>query len=216
MFISVKERISSYSHLAGAVLACTGAVLLARIARSSCDLLAVSLIYGLCAAFAFSASALYHAHKKGENEVSLWRTLDHIAIFFMIAGTYTPVSYIFLEGGWRWAILITQWSVALLGLLFKLFFLRAPRWFYTALYVIMGWVAIIPLRNFIEAMPVRVGIYALAGGIAYTMGAILYAAKRPAFKSKTFGFHELFHIFILLGAALHFFMVYTAVAGALR
>jgi len=216
MFISAKEKISSYSHLTGAALACAGTALLACVARGSCDLLAVSLIYGLCAAFAFSASALYHALKKGENEVSLWRTLDHIAIFFMIAGTYTTVIYIFLKGGWRWAILVTQWGVALLGLLFKLFFMRSPRWFYTALYVIMGWVAIIPVRHFIEAMPLAVGIYALAGGIAYTLGALLYAVKRPALKSKTFGFHELFHIFILLGAVLHYVMVYLAVAGALR
>lgn len=216
MFISAKEKISGYSHLIGAAAALAGMVLLAYMARGSRELLIVSLVYGLCAVFIFSASALYHALKKSENEVSLWRRLDHIAIFFMIAGTYTPVCYIFLEGGWRWAILIIQWTVALLGLLFKIFYLNAPRWFYTALYVIMGWVAIIPIMRFINAMPLSVALYALAGGIAYTTGALLYAVKRPAFKSKLFGFHEIFHLFILLGAGLHYLMVYMAVGGALE
>jgi hemolysin III len=94
----------------------------------------------------FSFSSLYHATKKQEDATNIWRKLDHIAIFFMIAGTYTPVCYMFLTGAWRWGMIIACWSFVAAGILLKVFFIRAPRVFSTVLYLLMGWLAVIPLR----------------------------------------------------------------------
>jgi hemolysin III len=208
------ERISVFSHVAGAAAAIAGTIVLLAAARGAADRTAVALVYGCSAVFMFSASSLYHAFKKGEDEISLWRKLDHIAIFFMIAGTYTPMCYIYLTGWWRWSIIIVQWSVVVFGLFFKIFYLNAPRALYTVMYVLMGWVALVPIKQLIDAMPAGSLMLVLAGGIAYTAGAVMYAAKKPVVVPGMFGYHEIFHIFILLGATLHYLMIYHAIRGA--
>ena len=208
------ERISVFSHVAGAAAAVAGTIVLLTAARGAADYMTVALVYGCSAVFMFSASSLYHAFKKGENEISLWRKLDHIAIFFMIAGTYTPMCYIYLTGWWRWAIIIVQWSVVVFGLFFKIFYLNAPRLLYTVMYVLMGWVAVIPIKQLIDVMPAGSLMLVLAGGIAYTAGAVMYAAKKPVIIPGMFGYHEIFHLFILAGATLHYLMIYHAIRGA--
>lgn len=208
------ERISVFSHAAGAAAAVAGTIVLLAAARGAADRTAVALVYGFSAVFMFSASSLYHAFKKGEDEISLWRKLDHIAIFFMIAGTYTPMCYIYLTGWWRWSIIIVQWSVVVFGLFFKIFYLNAPRLLYTVMYVLMGWVAVIPIKQLIDAMPAGSLMLVLAGGIAYTAGAVMYAAKKPVIIPGMFGYHEIFHLFILAGATLHYLMIYHAIRGA--
>jgi len=138
MGIRTQEVFNVYSHLAGVVAAAIGTVFLAVAASYSVSALITSLIYGLSVIFLFSASSLYHAFKQAENEVSLWRRMDRLAIFFMIAGTYTPVCYLYLDGAWRWSIIAIQWGLVAFGLVSQLFFPRAPRVFYAAIYLAMG------------------------------------------------------------------------------
>ncbi len=211
MTVRPEEKVSFYTHFAGILLAAVGTVVLVMSALESTSLLFVSIVYGLCAIFLFSASSLYHAFKKQENEVSFWRKMDHLAIFFMIAGTYTPVCYAYLEGGWFWSIMGVQWGLVLAGLFLKLFYMNAPRALTAGVYLMMGWVAVVPAHKLVGAMPGDALAWLALGGAAYTTGAIIYAIKRPRLVPGVFGFHELFHVFILLGGFFHYMLVYTAV-----
>lgn len=205
------ERISFYSHFVGFLLAVIGTIYLVFIARDSIMKIITSTIYGSSVIFLFLASSLYHAFKKEENEISIWRKLDHFAIFVMIAGTYTPISMIYLSGYWKWIIIGVQWALVLGGFFFKFFYLKAPRYLYTIIYLIMGWVGIIPIKNFFMSMPLSAEVLLLIGGISFTIGAVFYVLKRP--RGKFFGFHEIFHFFILLGGIFHYFLVVTALKG---
>jgi hemolysin III len=202
--IEPNEQISSYSHIAGACFFAAGTVYLLIISRGSAPLFLCLLVYGISVTMLFMASSLYHASKKEENDETILRKFDHIAIFFMIAGTYTPPTYAYLAGGWRVGILTAQWSLVLFGVLFKFFYLSAPRALSAGIYVLMGWIAIIPIYKFYAAMPTPVFFLFITGGVAFTTGAIIYAAKKPDPFPDRFGFHEIFHLFILAGAALHF------------
>jgi len=212
MAIRRQEKISYYSHLAGMVAAIAGTVYLIYAARTSAALVLVASVYGFSVALLFSASAAYHASKQSENELSLWRTLDHSAIFFMIAGTYTPVCYVYLSGYWRWSVIIIQWALVIAGLFLKFFYLKAPRHFSTAIYLLMGWIGIAAIKEFLTTMPPDALFYLFAGGISFTVGAVFYAIEKPVFRPG-FGFHEIFHLFVLLGGLFHYLLVYTALAG---
>jgi len=179
------------------------------------DLMVISLVYGLGALFLFFSSAWYHKNKKAENEKSLWRTLDHFAIFVMIAASYTPVVWIWLADPWRTAILLFQWGVTLVGLAFKVWVHNAPRWVDPLLYVLMGWVAALVIVPLYQSMPFMVFFDMLLGGVWYTLGAVIYAVKWPHWKPGVFGFHELFHVFILGGAATHASMVLRSLIASL-
>jgi hemolysin III len=204
------ERVSFYSHLAGALLFIPGTVLLLYLSRQEWPLMTVSAIYGFSVIFLFTSSSLYHYFKKQEGEISIWRKLDHFAIFIMIAGTYTPVTYVYLSGGVRAGILIFQWSLVLAGFFFKFFYLNAPRWIYTMIYLLMGWSAIFTIRPLFAAMtPVSISLL-FAGGISFSVGAIFYILKKPVC-FPGFGFHEIFHFFILLGGLCHYLLVLLAV-----
>jgi len=127
----------------------------------------------------------------------------------MIAGTYTPVCYVYLSGYWRWSIIVSQWALVIAGLFLKLFYLKAPRYFSTFIYLFMGWMGIMPVQKFLTTMPSIALFYLFAGGLSFTAGAILYAIKKPVFRSG-FGFHEIFHLFVFLGWLFHYLLVYVA------
>jgi hemolysin III len=212
MLIRTEEKISFYSHLAGAVAAIAGSAYLLHAARSSVAHLAVSIVYGLSGILLFSASASYHALKQRENELSIWRTLDHSAIFFLIAGTYTPVCYAYLSGYWRWSVIMIQWALVIAGLFMKFFYLKAPGFFSTVIYLLMGWIGIVAFNEFLTTMPAIAVFYLFAGGLSYTVGAVFYALKKPVIRPGL-GFHEIFHLFVLLGWGFHYLLVCTALAG---
>ncbi|MBI9104950.1 MAG: hemolysin III family protein [Spirochaetales bacterium] len=208
-----EESVNFFSHLIGALFMPVGTFLL--IQGSAKDLLSVVtlLIYGISVTLLFSASSLYHYMKKEENEKSIWRTLDHVSIFFMIAGTYTPITAMVLDGPWRVSILAVQWGLVALGLVQKLIWLRAPRWLTTAIYLAMGWIAIVALKPLYDHTSMELILLLFGGGVLYSIGAVIYAMKKPNPFPGFFGFHEIFHIFILAATVVLYILVYRIVTG---
>lgn len=207
MNIPVSEKFAAYSHGATVPIIAIGTLVLIALSAGDISAQIVFLIYGISGVFLFSASFLYHSKKQRENDHSLWRKLDHTAIFFLIAGTYTPICSLYLEGNMRWGILIAQWVLVAGGTLFKFVFINAPRVLGTVIYLLMGWIVLIPIKTLVETMP-RVGLILLAtGGLLYTVGAVIYAFKRPNPWPGFFGFHEIFHLFISGGAISHLAMM---------
>lgn len=207
MKIPDREKISAYTHGGTVPLMIAGTIALLFISAENLAAQIVSLIYGLSGIFLFSASFLYHSKKNSENDKSFWRKLDHTAIFFLIAGTYTPVTYFYLEGKMKWGILIAQWSLVITGTVFKLFFINAPRVIGTVIYLLMGWIVVIPISTLVQTMPATALFFLAAGGMSYTIGAVIYMMKKPNPLPYFFGFHEIFHILIICGAVLHLVMV---------
>lgn len=155
----------------------------------------------------FSASAAYHLVSGPKVLIKVCHIIDHCMIYVLIAGTYTPIVYFMFSGALRWGYIIGVWSFALCGIVIKTFFTGRFRTLSTIVYVIMGWSIIFAIIPLVRSMPTDGIMLLFAGGVFYTAGGVIYAVKRPNIFSK-FGFHELFHIFALLGAAAHYFMVY--------
>ncbi|MGQ9843476.1 MAG: PAQR family membrane homeostasis protein TrhA [Spirochaetota bacterium] len=210
MPVNRSELVSFYSHLVGVVAAIIGLFVLIIITDKPL-LQILSAIYGLSVIILFTASTLYHGLKKLENEDSIWRRFDHIAIFIMIAGTYTPVCYIYLDYKTSLYIIVSQWLLVVLGIIFKLYFFNVPRFLYTAVYLAMGWMAIIVINDIIGNMDSESLWYLFLGGVAFTVGALFYIIKWPRKLTEHVGFHEIFHGLILLGAFLHYMMVYHSI-----
>ncbi len=207
-----KELVSAYTHLGGAILSVIG--FFALIFKGfKTDNLAVeisTIVFGLSMIFLYSMSATYHMIDSSKIRIKLvLRKIDHIMIFFLIAGTYTPICLITFNGLLIGKVLlIVVWSIALIGLFIKLFWINAPRWVCSGLYIAMGWTAIFVIKPIITYFDSSAIFWLFAGGIIYTVGGVIYGLKKPNLKFKNFGFHELFHIFILLGSLCHFIMIY--------
>ncbi len=210
MKFRVKDPVSCITHLIGAILAITGMVLL--LSRTDATVnpkhFASFSIFGFSMILLYSSSAAYHGFYVSPHVQQWLRRIDHIMIFVLIAGTYTPICLIPLYGIWGWSILATIWALALLGGLFKIFFLNAPRKLYTAIYLLMGWIIIIALYPLLKSISIEAFLWLLGGGVFYSTGALIYAIKKPNPWPNVFGFHEIFHIFIILGTACHFWMIY--------
>lgn len=205
--IAKGEYFSFFSHLAGAVSAFAGMAVLLFFSWGNWGQFSACLVYGLSAVSLFTASSVYHASKQSENSSTIFRKLDHAAIYIMIAGTYTPLAYYYLQGGWLWTILALQWGLVVAGLFFKLFFIRSPRFLSVLIYLIMGWMAVVFVRELWPVITTGEFLLLLAGGIAYSLGALIYGLKKPDPWPRVFGFHEIFHLLILAGAGLHFSLV---------
>ncbi len=209
------ERVNFWTHFGGFLAWIPFTVFLVAKAGTRLDLVAVSLVYGLGVMFLFACSAAYHRFKRAENEKTVWRTLDHFAIFVMIAASYTPILWIWFDEPWRTGTLILQWGVTLIGLVFKIFIHRAPRWVDPVLYLLMGWVAVFAIVPLYQKMPLAVFFDLFWGGVWYSAGAVIYALKRPRLRPGVFGFHELFHVFILGGAITHGSLILRSLKVAL-
>ena len=204
----IREPVNGVSHLVGLLLAGAGTILLLRLARDPGQLVAFA-IYGATLMLLYGASTLYHSLPLTERPLRALRTLDHIAIYFLIAGTYTPVALITLNGALGWTILGTVWLIALAGIPFKLFFLDAPVWLSTATYLGMGYLALVAVVPIAKAVSLGGLAWLIAGGIAYTVGAIIYARRRPDPFPGRFGHHEIWHLLVLAGSGCHYaFMIY--------
>ena len=212
--VKSQEAFNFYSHLAGMVASVVGTIFLVSVASGSASMIATALIYGLSITFLFSASSLYHMFKQKENELSFWRKMDRLAIFFMIAGSYTPVCYFFLNDDWRLPMIALQWGLVAFGVCSQVFFPRAPRMIYAIIFLIMGWSLVFPMQQVLEAMTEQQATLLFAGGIAFTLGALFYALKRPLMLPGIFSFHELFHVMVLVGGACHYALIYSAFSAA--
>ena len=171
-------------------------------------------IFGTSLILLYTFSTLYHLCNVGEKASNVLRKFDHIMIFILIAGTYTPVCLGPLRGGWGWSIFGVIWGLAILGIILTSVWLHAPRALTTSIYVAMGWVVVIAavpmLEVFLNATTIN-GVHALlwllAGGIFYTIGGLIYGFKWPKITNKYVGFHEIFHIFVMLGSFCHFWFI---------
>ena len=207
MLKKLREPVNSLTHWAGAILALAGLIAL-LIVGWGMPLKVVSLaIYGVSLIFLFSASATYHMVQVKDKALEIFRKVDHAAIFFLIAGTYTPFCINAFTGFWQWGMLTIIWSLAVIGIVVKIFIMRAPRWLNAGIYILMGWLCIGAAGQMLAALPAWVLIWLIIGGVTYTLGAVVYSTKIFNFVPGVFGFHEVWHIFVLLAAAAHFVAV---------
>ena len=209
-----REPANALTHLAGVVLAAIGTVAMVIVALDDPWRLTSALVFGFSLVLLYTASTLLHGVHASANALLRLRVFDHAAIFVLIAGTYTPITLVSLRvvsPGWGWALFGTVWGLAVLGVLFKLFWIGAPRWLSVALYLALGWLSVVAVAPLLQALPVGALLWLLAGGLFYTVGALVYATKRPDPWPRSFGFHALWHLFVLAGSASHFVMVFVYV-----
>lgn len=209
MLQKLREPVSGLTHLIGAVLSVIGMVILvvSAVNKGTAAYIVSVSIFGLSLILLYTASSLYHLLSISKKGIEILRKIDHMMIYILIAGTYTPVCLIGLKGKLGLGLLIGIWSLAAVGIVLKLVWFNAPRWIYTSFYVVMGWLAVIAIVPLIRAIPsTGFGLLA-AGGIFYTIGAIIYGLRWPLRNNKYFGFHEIFHIFVMLGSLSHYILV---------
>ncbi|WP_059172414.1 hemolysin III family protein [Bacillus sp. FJAT-27445] len=210
----IREPINGLTHLAGAVLSFIGLLaMVIKAASTAASPLAIAavIIFGVSMILLYSASATYHMVIARDKAIAFLRRVDHSMIFVLIAGTYTPYCLISLNGATGWVLFGIIATAAISGIVFKMVWFNCPRWLSTALYIIMGWMVIFvasPLAGSIHDGGLSLLVI---GGIFYTIGGIIYAAKPNFLRTKHMGFHEIFHIFILLGSLAHFLSVYLYV-----
>jgi hemolysin III len=209
MFKKLREPVNSLTHWAGAALALAGLIALLIVGWDTPAKVISLAVYGVSLISMFSASATYHMVRVKDRALEIFRKIDHSAIYLLIAGTYTPFCVNAFEGFWKWGMLSIIWSLALIGIIVKVFYIRAPRWLNAGIYILMGWLAVGASGQMLAALPGWVFGWLIAGGVIYTLGAIVYITKIFNFKPGVFGFHEMWHIFVLLAAIAH----YVAVMG---
>ena len=209
LILKIREPFSAISHFAGAVAALFGSCMLLVWGWSTAARGIAFLIYGLSLVILFGASGVYHGVTAKPETIEILRKIDHSAIYLLIAGTYTPFCVIAFVGFWRWGFLAIIWSLALAGIVVKVFIIKTPRWLNAGLYVVMGWLCLFATRELLLRLPPESFGWLLAGGILYTLGAVIYTTKKGDFFPGVFGFHELWHLFVLLGATAHFVAVTT-------
>jgi hemolysin III len=211
MQLRLREPVNALTHLLGAVLSVVGLVALVMAAAqhgSTRQIVAVS-IFGASLVMMYGVSALYHASSRG---LGHFQRIDHVMIYVLIAGSYTPICLLVLGGRLGMALLITVWTLAALGVFQKIVWMHAPRWLSTALYLGMGWIAVILVRPLITAGSRGFFLWLLAGGIAYSVGAIVYAKRWPRGRGKVFGSHEIWHLFVMAGSFAHYWAILAYVA----
>lgn len=207
MLKKLREPVNSLTHWGGALLALIGLIALLIVGWSTPAKVISLAIYGVSLIFLFSASATYHMVRVKDKALEIFRKVDHSAIFVLIAGTYTPFCINVFDGFWKWGMLSIIWSLAVIGVIVKVFYIGAPRWLNTIIYLFMGWLCVAASGQLLAALPAWVFAWLIAGGVIYSLGAIVYATKIFNFKPGVFGFHEVWHIFVLLAAAAHFVAV---------
>ncbi len=206
-----KDPWSWITHFGGMVLALVGLAFLVLDSRAGAGpaKLTGMAIYGGSLALCMATSALYHFLDIGHAGNRWLRRADHCAIFLLIGGTFVPAALHLLDGTWRTATLVSVASFAAAGILFKLIWIDAPRWLGTGIYVAMGWAAVIPGVRMFPVMETSALVWLFAGGAFYTLGAVVYGTKRPDPLPNVFGFHEVWHVFVLAGAVCHYFFAHS-------
>ena len=210
--VAVKPKLRGWIHLVAAPLSLAASIILTVLAPTG-ELKVACAIYLAASLILFGVSAAYHRFYWAPKWELMWKRLDHSNIFLLIAGTYTPLTVALLHGTSRVVLLAIVWTGAVIGILINVFWINAPRWLATLIYVVLGWTAIWFLPQFWSAGGPAVVILVIAGGVLYTLGAVVYARKSPDPSPKWFGFHEIFHAFTVAAWACHCTAVYLAVLG---
>lgn len=203
---------SALTHFVGIILVLLAALpLISRAIAGEHPVYIFSLsIFAVSMLLLYSASTIYHTFNISEKSNRVLRKLDHIMIYVLIAGSYTPVCLITLQGAGGTTLFLLVWGVALLGILQCIFFINCPKWVSAILYIAMGWLCVFSFGDIVALLNHNAFCWLLAGGIIYTVGGIIYACKFPVFNRlhKNFGSHEIFHCFVLAGSMCHFVTMY--------
>ena len=212
----VKDPGSALTHFIAMILAIIAAIpLLSKAGHDSGHMRISALaIFILSMIGLYAASTIYHTLDISPKINKLLRKIDHMMIFILIAGTYTPVCMIVLGDKTGWTMLTLVWGIAIVGILINALWITCPKWFSSLIYIAMGWVCILAITKILSSMPRAGFMWLLAGGIIYTAGGIIYAMKLPFFTSRHryFGSHEIFHLFVMGGSLCHYVMMYRFVA----
>lgn len=213
---NLKEPGSAITHFIGMLMAVFAAVpLLLRALTDPDEIHAISMgIFIISMILLYGASTLYHSLNLSPKINDMLKKLDHMMIFVLIAGTYTPICLLVLEPDVGMFLLILVWAVALVGIFIKAFFVYCPKWVSSVLYIGMGWLCVLVFSNLLNELSSAAFGWLLAGGVIYTVGGVIYALKLPGFNSrhKNFGTHEIFHLFVMAGSMCHFVLMYCFVA----
>jgi hemolysin III len=213
MKYGIREPLNSITHLFGVILSGIGLIFLLISSISSGEYVKIisSVIFSFGLIGLYSASTIYHWKITSEKTLEFLRKIDHSMIYILIAATYTPICLITLKGTTGYVLLSIVWSLGIIGIVLKLLWMNAPRWLYTSFYLILGWAAIFVIYPLYKILPTAGLLLLFAGGISYSVGAVFYATKSERIKIWKFGFHEIFHVFILVGSLSHYLMIYKFV-----
>lgn len=209
----IKDPGSAITHFIGMLMAIFAAVpLLIKAAHEPERIYVISLaIYAASLILLYAASTTYHTFDLSEKVNTILKKIDHMMIFVLIAGSYTPICLLVLKGKTGILLLSLVWGIAIAGILIKAFWVYCPKWVSSVLYIGMGWTCVLAFSQILNSLSAAAFGWLLAGGIIYTIGGIIYALKLPLFNSrhKNFGSHEIFHLFVMGGSACHFVVMYA-------
>ncbi|MCC2671648.1 MAG: channel protein hemolysin family [Armatimonadetes bacterium] len=209
----VREPFNGVSHFAGAILSVIGLILLLVFARGRPWHLAGFLVYGASLVLLYTASTLYHSVHGCPEKINRLMKFDQVAIFALIAGTYTPICLVPLRGVWGWTLLAVVWTIALVGMGLRVGWRKSPHWVPIALYLIMGWMSVSAVGPLCRSLPPEAIQWLFAGGLVYTIGCVVFALKRPRLWPGVFSSHELWHVFVLGGSTCHFVLMLRFVSA---
>lgn len=207
----LREPVNAISHGAGALGSIAALTLMVVFAALRADVWHVVSfsIFGATLILMYTSSCLYHALRISEKALMIFRRIDHIMIFMVIAGSYTPLCLVPLRGPWGWSLFGTVWGIAIAGIFLKIFFMNAPRWISTLIYLTMGWLCVVAIYPLVKTLEPMALLWLALGGLFYSVGALVYATKWPDPFPKVFGFHEIWHCFVILGSASHFWLSFN-------
>ena len=213
MQFTIREPGSAITHFIAWLMALMAAAALLVKAEGGLHMTAM-LIYAGSMILLYGASTAYHSVTVSDKILKIYRKIDHMMIFVLIAGSYTPVCLIVLGGKMGYTLLALVWAVALVGMLIKAFWITCPKWFSSIIYIAMGWLCLLVFGTLWDTLPHAAFGWLWAGGIIYTIGGVIYALKMPIFNSihKNFGSHEIFHLFVMAGSICHFIFMFLYVA----
>lgn len=216
MNITIREPGSALTHFIAMLLAlCAAVPLLVRAAvHSGVKSLTAMTVFMISMVLLYAASTIYHSVNCSGRILRIFRKIDHMMIFVLIAGTYTPVCLLTLPKPSGLMLLAAVWGIALVGIFIKGFWITCPKWFSSVLYIAMGWSCLSVLGQLFSLLPLHAFLWLLAGGLIYTAGGIIYALRLPLFDARhpMFGLHEIFHLFVMAGSLCHFVFMFCYLA----
>ena len=216
MNITIREPGSALTHFIAMLLAlCAAVPLLVRAAvHSDVKSLTAMTVFMISMVLLYAASTIYHSVNCSGRILRIFRKMDHMMIFILIAGTYTPVCLLTLPKPSGLMLLAAVWGIALVGIFIKGFWITCPKWFSSVLYIAMGWSCLSVLGQLFSLLPLHAFLWLLAGGLIYTAGGIIYALRLPLFDARhpMFGLHEIFHLFVMAGSLCHFVFMFCYLA----